>query len=137
MRMRSHKLAIENGRYTLIKNPKRERLCTVCNSGEIEDEEHFLLNFNAYRPIRHVFGQSQLIWSRFAYSHFAYSRFAYSHFAYSCFAYPGHSINSRFAYSALFVNKHFFKLIIVFNLCNVLVMLRAVLSTNSTIKNTI
>ena len=43
------------------------------------------------------------IWSRFAYSHFAYSRFAYSRFAYS-----GHSMNSRFAYSALFVSKHIF-----------------------------
>ena len=37
------------------KTSKRERLCTVCNSGEIEDEEHFLLNCNAYTSIRHVF----------------------------------------------------------------------------------
>ena len=59
MRVSAHKLAIESGRYTRIKTPKRERLCTVCNSGEIEDEEpreeHFLLNCNAYTSIRHVF----------------------------------------------------------------------------------
>ena len=55
MRVSAHKLAIESGRYTRIKTPKRERLCTVCNSGEIEDEEHFLLNCNAYTSIRHGF----------------------------------------------------------------------------------
>ena len=55
MRVSAHKLAIESGRYTRIKPPKWERLCTVCNSGEIEDEEHFLLNCNAYTSIRYVF----------------------------------------------------------------------------------
>ena len=55
MRISAYKLAIENGRYTRIKKPKRERLCTACNSGELEDEKHFLLNCNAYRSIRHVF----------------------------------------------------------------------------------
>ena len=54
-RISAHKLAIEIGRYTRIKPPKWEQLCTVCNSGEIEDEEHFLLNCNAYTSIRHVF----------------------------------------------------------------------------------
>ena len=54
------------------------------------------------------------ICSRFAYSHFAYSLFAYSHFAYSRFAYSGHSMNSRFAYSALFVSKHFLTYLFIF-----------------------
>ena len=42
LRISAHKLAIEGGRYLNI--PKHERICTACNSGEVEDEEHFLLN---------------------------------------------------------------------------------------------
>ena len=42
LRISAHKLAIEGGRYMNI--PKQERICTACNSGEVEDEEHFLLS---------------------------------------------------------------------------------------------
>ena len=44
--------AIEGGRYLNI--PKHERICTACNSGEVEDEEHFLLNCSLYKPLRQV-----------------------------------------------------------------------------------
>ena len=40
LRFSAHKLAIEGGRYLNIS--KHERICTACNSGEVEDEEHFL-----------------------------------------------------------------------------------------------
>ena len=32
--------------------PKQERICTACNSGEVEDEEHFLLSCSLYRTSR-------------------------------------------------------------------------------------
>ena len=52
LRICAHKLAIEGGRYLNI--PKHERICTACNSGEVEDEEHFLLNCSLYKPLRQV-----------------------------------------------------------------------------------
>ena len=48
----AHKLAIECGRYLNI--PKHERICTACNSGEVEDEEHLQLNGSLYKPLRQV-----------------------------------------------------------------------------------
>ena len=50
LRISAHKLAIEGGRYMNI--PKQERICTACNSGEVEDEEHFLLSCSLYRTSR-------------------------------------------------------------------------------------
>ena len=52
MRISAHKLAIDGGRYLNIS--KHERFCTACNSGEVEDEEHFLLNCSLYKPLRQV-----------------------------------------------------------------------------------
>ena len=52
LRISAHKLAIEGGSYLNI--PKHERICTACNSCEVEDEEHFLLNCNLYKPLRQV-----------------------------------------------------------------------------------
>ena len=51
-RISAHKLAIEGGRYLNI--PKHERICAACNSGEVEDEEHFLLNCSLYEPLWQV-----------------------------------------------------------------------------------
>ena len=48
----AHKLAIEGGRYLNIF--KNEGICTVCNTGEVEDEEHFLLSCSLYKPLRQV-----------------------------------------------------------------------------------
>ena len=48
----AHKLAIECGRYLNI--PKHERICTACNSGYVEDEQHFLLNCRVYKPLRQI-----------------------------------------------------------------------------------
>ena len=52
LRISAHKLAVEGGRYLII--PKHERICTARNSGEVEDEEHFLLNCSLYKPLRQV-----------------------------------------------------------------------------------
>ena len=41
-------LRIETGRYQRPRLPAEERLCKMCNSGEVEDEIHFLLRCNLY-----------------------------------------------------------------------------------------
>ena len=52
LRISAHKLATGGGRYLNI--PKHERICTACNSGEVEDNKHFLLNCSLYMPLRQV-----------------------------------------------------------------------------------
>ena len=52
LRISAHKLAIEGSRYLNI--PKHERICTACNTGEVEDGEHFLLKCSLYKPLRQV-----------------------------------------------------------------------------------
>ena len=52
IRISAHKLAIEDGRYLNI--PKHKLICTACYTGEVEDEEHFLLNCSLYKPLRQV-----------------------------------------------------------------------------------
>ena len=53
MRISTHKLRIETGRYNKI--PREERLCNLCNSNKIEDETHFLLYCPRYSSIRDMF----------------------------------------------------------------------------------
>ena len=43
---------MEGGRCLNI--PNHERICTACNSGEVEDEEQFLLKCSHYKPLRQV-----------------------------------------------------------------------------------
>ena len=43
LRISSHHLAIETGRYTRPVTPRERRLCNSCCLGEIGDEKHFLL----------------------------------------------------------------------------------------------
>ena len=50
LRFSSHKLRIETGRYDKI--PRDERLCSLCNCNNIEDETHFLLDCPSYSSIR-------------------------------------------------------------------------------------
>ena len=47
LRLSSHDLFIEKGRYTNI--PREQRLCKFCNSGNIEDEKHFIIDCTLYR----------------------------------------------------------------------------------------
>ena len=53
IRLSSHKLYIETGRYNNIE--RSDRICTYCNSGDIEDEFHFLLKCEFYTDLRNRF----------------------------------------------------------------------------------
>ena len=53
LRISSHKLRIETGRYDKV--PRDERLCSLCNCNKIEDETYFLLDFPSYSSIRDRF----------------------------------------------------------------------------------
>ena len=53
LRVSAHKLRIEGGRYINIL--KCERFCNVCDSGEIEVEEHFLFKCSLYKALRQGF----------------------------------------------------------------------------------
>ena len=45
LRISSHHLAVETGRYTIPVTPPSQRLCKSCNSGVVGDEKLFLLHF--------------------------------------------------------------------------------------------
>ena len=49
----NHKLPIETGRYTRI--PRNERVCKMCNSGQLGDEYHFSLEYPALKELRNKF----------------------------------------------------------------------------------
>ena len=53
LRCSSHNLQIEKGRH--INQPREQRLCRLCNSIEIETEEHFLLGCSLYQYLRNKF----------------------------------------------------------------------------------
>ena len=53
LRLSSHNLNIEQGRY---RNENRNnRICTLCNSNDIEDEFHFVLKCPFYNDIRGLY----------------------------------------------------------------------------------
>jgi hypothetical protein len=52
LRMSSHPLAIERGRYTRPKTPIEERLCVLCGKADIENEEHFIYVCSFYNNER-------------------------------------------------------------------------------------
>ena len=54
LRISSHKLRIETGRYD--NKPRDEkRLCSLCNCNRIEDETHSLLDCPSFSPMREIF----------------------------------------------------------------------------------
>ncbi|MCU7801521.1 MAG: hypothetical protein KZQ70_15660 [gamma proteobacterium symbiont of Lucinoma myriamae] len=64
IRLSSHKLHVEEGRYR--KTPLSERLCQLCKLG-IEDEEHFVLNCPKLDHIRNTFfGELSTIYPMFS-----------------------------------------------------------------------
>ena len=58
IRISAHSLQIEKGRYLNI--PQNERYCKLCNSNQIEDESHFLLNCKSFENQRIVFDNKLL-----------------------------------------------------------------------------
>ena len=58
-RLSSHNLEIEMGRYNKPRCiPAHQRFCKLCNSGQVEDELHFLLYCHAYHELRTNFIQN-------------------------------------------------------------------------------
>ena len=55
LRLSSHHLHIETGRHCRPKLPREERLCLICNKGNIEDEIHFLFLCPKYTEERVYF----------------------------------------------------------------------------------
>ena len=54
LRCSDHVLEIEKGRHKRgnTRTRREERICTLCNNGEVEDEEHFLLKCDRYNSLR-------------------------------------------------------------------------------------
>ena len=53
LRISAHQLRIELGRYSVPKKtPLEERICQYCNSNQIEDEKHFVMNCPLYASDR-------------------------------------------------------------------------------------
>ena len=52
LRISVHTLAIETWRHARPKVPVDQRLCKMCDTGEIEDEIHFVTTCNKFRQIR-------------------------------------------------------------------------------------
>ena len=50
IRCSDHSLEIEKGRHLNI--PREERICKVCNTGEVENEHHFLIKCNRYEHLK-------------------------------------------------------------------------------------
>ena len=54
-RISAHSLRIETGRYKKLDRDKR--ICLMCNSGDVEDEFHFIIKCQAYLDIRNKYLQ--------------------------------------------------------------------------------
>jgi hypothetical protein len=52
LRISSHSLRIESARYVKPIIPAEQRYCLLCNSGDIEDEKHFLLYCSTFKQLR-------------------------------------------------------------------------------------
>ena len=54
-RLSSHSLRIEQCRWERIKPPRCDRVCLICNSGQVEDEYHLCLICPVYTELRKRF----------------------------------------------------------------------------------
>ena len=54
-RISTHKLEIEVGRYSRPPTKAEERFCKICDTKNVEDEKHFLLECKIYDNIRNKF----------------------------------------------------------------------------------
>lgn len=52
IRLSSHNLHIETGRYGRNRLPRHERMCQICDENEIENEFHFMLKCSKYSQLR-------------------------------------------------------------------------------------
>ena len=51
-RISNHNLMIEHGRYGKPKIPRENRLCLICNSGHVENENHLIFECSYYNELR-------------------------------------------------------------------------------------
>ena len=73
LRISAHNLKIEAGRYNNIERNKRT--CSICNSGEIEDEFHFMMQCSGYKDIRNKYLEP--IWMKISNIHDIWDKFIY------------------------------------------------------------
>ena len=52
LRLSSHKFLVERARWGNVKIPNAQRRCTLCSSGDIEDEYHMILICDHFRDAR-------------------------------------------------------------------------------------
>jgi hypothetical protein len=52
LRISAHSLCIETGRYRRPPTPPEQRLCQLCSSGAVENEQHFVLECSLYADER-------------------------------------------------------------------------------------
>ena len=52
LRLSSHSLRIQTGRYSNVCLPRNERICLYCTTRDIEDEYHFVITCPVYTEIR-------------------------------------------------------------------------------------
>ena len=52
LRLSSHKFLVESARWRKVKIPYAQRTCTLCSSGDIEDEYHIVLICENFRDVR-------------------------------------------------------------------------------------
>ena len=52
LRVSAHLLLIERGRYSQNRIERHLRFCTYCDSGELDDEKHFLLSCSLLKDNR-------------------------------------------------------------------------------------
>ena len=55
LRLSSHQLRIETGRYGNNRTEHNQRYCTICNNGDIEDEFHFVCVCDVYVDLRRTY----------------------------------------------------------------------------------
>ena len=52
LRLRSNKILVERARWGKVKIPYAQRRCTLCSSGDIEDEYHMIMICEHFRDVR-------------------------------------------------------------------------------------
>ena len=64
LRLSSHSLRIETGRHGNVRVDRSLRICTFCDSQEVEDEFHCVLTCNRYTDLENVFFRNIIIINR-------------------------------------------------------------------------